>query len=208
MSHYFENDEEFISHLREIKFELNGHQYSFISDNGVFSKNALDRGTEILLETLLPLNLGKKILDLGCGYGPIGLVLAYVKKSHVTMCDINNRALALAQENAKRMGIHEQVAILQSDVYQNIEGKFDSIVSNPPIRAGKKVLTNIYVGAKEHLIDGGSLFVVIRKAQGADSTLNFLQKHYSFVQVLRKKKGYVIIQATMIENDKKGAMHE
>ena len=196
MSHYYINDDKLESKPRLISFTMDGKTISLMSDNGVFSKNELDQGTEILIRSLLPLDLYGDILDLGCGIGTIGLTLAYLLPHVNLICvDVNTRALALAQENAKRLQISNRVRCLQSDVYSGVEGQFNYIVSNPPIRAGKKVTYAMYEGALEHLIDGGSLIIVIRKAQGALSAKAYLESIFSHVRILEKKKGFYVIQA-------------
>ena len=196
MSHYYINDDKLESKPRLISFTMDGKTISLMSDNGVFSKNELDQGTEILIRSLLPLDLYGDILDLGCGIGTIGLTLAYLLPHVNLICvDVNTRALALAQENAKRLKISNRVRCLQSDVYSGVEGQFNYIVSNPPIRAGKKVTYAMYEGALEHLIDGGSLIIVIRKAQGALSAKAYLESIFSNVRILEKKKGFYVIQA-------------
>ena len=196
MSHYYINDDKLESKPRLISFTMDGKTISLMSDNGVFSKNELDQGTEILIRSLLPLDLYGDILDLGCGIGTIGLTLAYLLPHVNLICvDVNTRALALAQENAKRLQISNRVRCLQSDVYSGVEGQFNYIVSNPPIRAGKKVTYAMYEGALEHLIGGGSLIIVIRKAQGALSAKAYLESIFSNVRILEKKKGFYVIQA-------------
>jgi 16S rRNA (guanine1207-N2)-methyltransferase len=150
----------------------------------------------LLLETLLPLSLGENILDLGCGYGPIGLTIAlFNKNATVTLADINTRALALSKKNAQNLDVSSRVTILQSNIYENIEGPFDSILINPPIRAGKVVTYEMYRGAKDRLIDGGSLFIVIRKAQGALSAKEYITELFGNCTLLERHKGYHIYQA-------------
>ena len=196
MSHYFVNDDKVASKPRNVVYSFNGVDFSLESDNGVFSKNELDKGSELLIETLLPLDLGKSLLDLGCGIGVIGLTLAYFHPGlNVCLSDVNTRALSLCSANAKSLRLSQQVTILQSDIYTKVEGKFDSIVSNPPIRAGKKVTYEIYKGALEHLNDGGSLYIVIRKQQGALSVKSYLEQLFGNVTVLAREKGYHILQA-------------
>ena len=196
MSHYFVNDESLVSKPRKVVYSINGVDFSFESDNGVFSKNELDKGSELLIETLLPIDLGKSLLDLGCGIGVIGLTLAYFHPGlNVCLTDVNTRALSLCDANANTLRLSQKVTILQSDIYTKVEGKFDSIVSNPPIRAGKKVTYEIYKGALEHLNDGGSLYIVIRKQQGALSVKSYLEQLFGNVTVLAREKGYHILQA-------------
>ena len=200
MSHYFINDETLASRPRKINYAFKGVDFSLDSDVGVFSKNELDKGSELLIETLLPSNLGENLLDLGCGIGVIGLTLAYFHPNlNVTLSDVNTRALGLCNANATSLKLSQRVTILQSDIYLEIEGKFDSIVSNPPIRAGKKVTYEIYRGALTHLIDGGSLYIVIRKQQGALSVKSYLEELFGNVAVLAREKGYYILKATKHE---------
>lgn len=196
MSHYFVNDDKVASKPRNVVYSINGVDFSLESDNGVFSKNELDKGSELLIESLLPIDLGKSLLDLGCGIGVIGLTLAYFHPTlNVYLTDVNTRALGLCNANAKKLRLSQKVTILQSDVYSKVEGKFDSIVSNPPIRAGKKVTYEIYKGALEHLNNGGSLYIVIRKQQGALSVKSYLEQLFGNVTVLAREKGYYILQA-------------
>ena len=167
-----------------------------LTDNGVFSKGKVDEGSLAFLKVLLPLDLGNNILDLGCGYGTIGLTLAVVKKeARITLADVNTRALEVCKKNADVYALSQRVTILQSDIYTKIEGKYDSIVINPPIRAGKAVTYKMYEEAKQYLIDGGSLYVVIRKAQGAKSAAKFIESVFGNIQLLERDKGYYIYQA-------------
>lgn len=199
MSHYFINDVNLESSPRNVNYVFNDVHFSLESDVGVFSKNKLDKGSELLIETLLPLNLGKTLLDLGCGIGPIGLTLAYFHPElNVILSDVNTRALGLCSANATSLRLGQRVTCLHSDIYTEIEGKFDSIVSNPPIRAGKKVTYEIYKGALTHLIDGGSLYIVIRKQQGALSVKSYLEELFGNVAVLARDKGYYILKATKV----------
>ena len=197
MSHYFVNDDKVASKPRKIVYSINGVDFSLDSDNGVFSKNELDKGSELLIETLLPINLGNKLLDLGCGLGVIGLTLAYFHPGLIVCCtDVNTRALSLCNANAKSLKLSQKVTVLQSDIYTKVEGKFDSIVSNPPIRAGKKVTYEIYKGALDHLVDSGSLYIVIRKNQGAPSVKSYLEELFGNVALLAREKGYYVLKAT------------
>ena len=199
MSHYFVNDDKVVSKPRNVVYSINGVDFSFESDNGVFSKNELDKGSELLIETLLPINLGNNLLDLGCGIGVIGLTLAYFHPGlNVCLSDVNTRPLSLCNANAATLMLSQRVTVLQSDIYLEIEGKFDSIVSNPPIRAGKKVTYEIYKGAVNHLVDGGSLYIVIRKKQGALSVKDYLEELFGNVTVLARDKGYYILKATKV----------
>jgi len=197
MGHYFDLEPETSSQIREISFTLFEKKYTYFTDNGVFSKSRIDEGSYIFLKVLLPLQLTGRILDLGCGYGPIGLTIAQnSKEARVDLADINSRALALASKSSERLNLNSRVTILHSDIYEKIEGIYDSIVVNPPIRAGKVVTYSMYSGSKAHLIDGGSLYIVIRKKQGAESAFKYLETVFENVSVLHKEKGYWIIKAT------------
>ena len=200
MSHYFDLDPNLESKERLITFSLYNKEYRFYTDNGVFSKSRIDEGTYIFLKVLLPLQLTGRILDLGCGCGPIGLTIAQNSlDARIVLADINPRAVDLASKTTRELGLENRVTCLQSDIYEKIEGKFDSIVVNPPIRAGKVVTYNMYLGGKQYLIDGGSLFIVIRKKQGAESAFKYLETVFENVNVLHKEKGYWIIKATKSE---------
>ena len=189
MSHYFQDDPNLASNYKKISFEVNGISMQLQTDNGVFSKNRVDEGSLAFLKVILPLNLGKNILDLGCGYGTIGLTLAIAKKeARVTLADVNARALNMCKKNAEALELSQRVTILQSDIYEKIEGPYDSIVVNPPIRAGKAVTYRMYEESKQYLIDGGSLFIVIRKAQGAESAAKYIESLYGNIKLLDRHK--------------------
>ena len=197
MSHYFQDDPNLVSNIKEITFEINGITMKLLTDNGVFSKNNVDEGSYAFLKVLLPLDLGNRILDLGCGYGTIGLTLAKAhEEARTTLADVNPRAVALCERNAGLLNLSPRVTILQSDIYEKIEGPYDSIVVNPPIRAGKKVTYRMYEEAKQYLIDGGSLYIVIRKAQGAESASKYIETIFGNVTLLKREKGYYIYRAT------------
>ena len=197
MSHYFQDDPNLVSNIKEITFEINGITMKLLTDNGVFSKNNVDEGSYAFLKVLLPLDLGNTILDLGCGYGTIGLTLAKAhEEARITLADVNPRAVALCERNAGLLNLSPRVTILQSDIYEKIEGPYDSIVVNPPIRAGKLVTYRMYEEAKQYLIDGGSLYIVIRKAQGAESASKYIETIFGNVTLLKREKGYYIYRAT------------
>ena len=196
MSHYFQDDPNLASNIKKISFEVNGITMNLLTDNGVFSKGRVDEGSLAFLKVILPLDLGNNILDLGCGYGTIGLTLAIAKKeARVTLADVNARALNMCRKNAEALNLSQRVTILQSDIYEKIEGPYDSIVVNPPIRAGKAVTYRMYEEAKQYLIDGGSLFIVIRKAQGAESAAKYIESIFGNITMLDRHKGYHIYQA-------------
>ncbi len=188
-----------------IEFTLLGRHYRLLSDNGVFSKRALDPGTRLLLETIGPRPWGPMILDVGCGYGAIGLILAILHpEAHVILTDVNPRALALAQKNALLLAVASHVEVRASDLYEKVPEAFDLIVSNPPIRAGKKVTYALYDGAPAHLKPQGTLALVIRRQQGALSAQEHLSTLFPAVVVERRQQGYFVFAATHEGAEKNG----
>lgn len=200
MPQYFDNDSTIVSKKRTVILDIDGIKIPFVTDNGVFSKGRVDDGTKALLKVLLPLNLNGRILDVGCGYGALGLTLAYSNpSSEFTLIDVNVRALNLAKDNKKNLHL-DNVTILQSDIYENVKDKFNFIVTNPPIRAGKKVIYQMFSGGYNYLFNGGSLFIVIRKDQGANSACAYIKEIYGNCTLLKRDKGYYIYQAIKNES--------
>lgn len=191
MSHYFTNDN-IESNEKEIKCLINNHEFTFITDNGVFSKKGLDFGTRTLLENLDLEKLKGNILDFGCGYGPIGIYISKLKNIKVDMIDINLRSIELAKKNAKLN--KADINVFYSNLYENIDKKYDFIISNPPIRVGKKILYQILFEAKKHLNKDGEVWIVINKDQGAKSIAKDLANEYK-VEIINKNKGFYIIKA-------------
>ena len=192
MSHYFENDKNLKSQWQEHKINILNKSYTFITDHGVFSKQGLDFGTRTLIETI-PINkISGDVLDLGCGYGPIGITVKDNTNSNVDMIDINLRSLHLARMNASKNNV--SVNVFESNGYSNVLKKYDYIITNPPIREGKKILYDLLFGAKEHLKENGELWLVINKNQGAKSVAKDLEKEYN-VEIVKKNKGFYIIMA-------------
>lgn len=189
--HYFTSNPQSAHDERAIQVELAGVRADFCTDAGVFSRDGLDFGSRLLIETVHPLLHGR-VLDMGCGWGAIGVLLARLcPDAQITMADINERAVALAARNARQNGAIAETLV--SDGYENIAPAFDAIVTNPPIRAGKQTVYRILDGAKTRLAPGGRLFLVIRKEQGAPSAQTHLQGVYSRVELLARKKGYWIL---------------
>ena len=196
MSHYFENDKNLKSEIRELSYKYNSSFFVFYSDNGVFSKNNIDYGSRLLIETYLKENdiNEKRVLDVGCGYGFLGIMVSRVTDSYVEMIDINKRAVHLTNMNIKRYKDFKGKTYI-SNVYENVEGKYDIIITNPPIRIGKEKLLEILIGAFDHLEDNGLLYYVIRKDQGALSIKKILEENSINVEVINKDKGYFIYRA-------------
>ena len=191
MGHYFINDENLKSDIKEYKIKIEDILFNFKTDNGVFSKGELDFGTKVLIDTVLKEEILGNVLDLGCGYGVIGIVLNKIKNVYVDLIDINKRAVHLTKLNIKDNDC-KNIKCFESDGYFNINKKYNVIISNPPIRVGKEKLYNLIIDAKEHLLDDGKIYLVIRKEQGAKSFINDMEKYYN-ITILEKKKGFFVI---------------
>ena len=194
--HYYSNKPQTESKPRQWKFTLLGFEFKFETDAGVFSKSEVDFGSRVLIDAFEMPEVEGDVLDVGCGYGPIGLSIAKANPERfVHMLDVNTRALQLAEKNASVNGV-QNVRIFESDGLSNVgDVEVAAILTNPPIRAGKETVFRFYDGAYEKLISGGELWVVIQKKQGAPSSVSHLEEMFSEVDVVEKKKGYWIIRA-------------
>lgn len=190
MSHYFTNDN-LESNLKKIIVNVRDKKFVFNTDNGVFSKRGLDFGSRTLIDTLLSLDISGKCLDVGCGYGALGIILSSFFNLDVDMIDVNKRAVHLAVMNLKENDVSARA--FYSNVYENVDKKYDIIVTNPPIRAGKDIVYKILFGARDYLVLGGALYFVINKDQGAKSVIKDLSAVAS-VTVLKKNKGFFVIK--------------
>lgn len=191
MQHYFSSDPQTEHNERTFTVELAGASAEFTTDAGVFSRAEMDFGSRLLVETVYP-HVKGSMLDVGCGWGAMSIMMAKLCPGlEITMSDVNKRAVGLALSNAQANGV--RAAALVSDGYAAIEGKYDVIITNPPIRAGKQTVYRILDGAKEHLAPGGKLYLVIRKEQGAPSAVSHLKEVYASVELLERKKGYWIL---------------
>src|SRR5699024_440279 len=180
----------------ELPCSLKGNEYKLLASGGVFSKHCIDLGTRTLIEAFKIPETNGGILDLGCGYGPIGLALATKYSNRlITMADVNERAVELAKENASRNGV-ANVEIYESDGFKQIpSGKYAAILTNPPIRAGKKVIYQWFEEIASYLAEAGELWIVVQKKQGAPSMKKFLSGIYQKVETVAHEKGYHIIRA-------------
>jgi len=177
---------------RSFRAVFAGRVLAFDTDAGVFSKQHVDPGSELLCKSL-PDTISGRVLDMGCGWGAMTVMtLARFPKAEMTMADVNERALALAVSNVEKN--HMQAAAILSDGFEKIEGEFDAVITNPPIRAGKAVIYKMFEDAKAHLVPGGALYLVIRKQQGAPSALKFLKELYGKAEVIERDGGYWIIE--------------
>ena len=191
MSHYFINDEKVKDEPFTFSFEIRKKRFEFQSNQGVFSKDKLDEGTRILLETVLDHeNDPASLLDLGCGIGIVGVVLSNFWNTQLTMIDINSRACALAQKNLDRYSI--QAELLNQDGIE--EGMFECILLNPPIRTGKKMIYSLFDQCLEHLDKSGRLWIVMRKQHGAQSAMNYFLEKGAKMDRVARNKGYWIMK--------------
>ncbi len=184
-------------HFQNFDFELLGNPLHFTTDSGVFSKSTVDFGTRTMLDALEKTTLTQgKVLDLGTGYGPVGIAIAKKFQRQVDMVDVNERALALAQQNAVTNGVAQLVSVFQSDIYQQVTDKYALILTNPPIRAGKEVVTAMLQEAVQYLLPGGKLIAVLQKKQGAPSAQKNMAAVFGNAKVIAKNKGYYILEST------------
>jgi len=191
MGQYFENAN-LPSKIREFIVNFLGVSFTFKTDNGVFSKDGLDFGTRVMLESLPLKEMSGDILDLGCGYGVVSIILSKFLNANFDAVDVNKRAIHLAKMNQRNNSV-SGIDFFESFCYENINKKYDYIITNPPIRAGKKVVYEMLIGAKDYLKENGCLFFVMRKDQGAKSALKDLETFYK-TDVLCKKNGFFVIK--------------
>jgi 16S rRNA (guanine1207-N2)-methyltransferase len=194
--HYYSRTQKVESDPKFWDFMLKNNLFRFKTDNGVFSKREVDFGSRLLIESFEMPQTEGFVLDVGCGYGPIGLSIA--KQYHdrvVHMVDVNERAIQLSKENAALNKV-ENVKVYESDRLINVkEMNFAAILTNPPIRAGKQTVHDIFEQSYNHLVSNGELWVVIQKKQGAPSAIEKLKKLFSEVETIDKSKGYFIVKA-------------
>lgn len=200
MDHYFTNTPPNKQNRREILFRFLGVQLSLVTDSGVFSKGHVDEGTKLLIQSAHEKGLAGKVLDLGCGYGVIGLTLKKLNQDlRVSGIDINSYAVELANENARKNKL--DVQFTQGDGI-NTQETYDHILLNPPIRAGKKVIYSLFADAYDHLDKEGKLTVVMRKQHGAPSAIKYCEELFSEVTKLTRSKGFWVFQCnkTSVDN--------
>ncbi len=189
---YYAENPDAAHDIHELRVDLLGEKMTFLTDAGVFSKKMVDFGSQLLLKCL-EVDEGDSVLDVGCGYGPLGLSLVKAYGVQATMVDINNRALDLARQNAERNKV--EATIFQSNIYEQVEGTFDHVISNPPIRAGKQVVHEIIEKSKDFLVTDGDLTIVIQKKQGAPSAKSKMEDVFGNCEIVKKDKGYYILRS-------------
>ncbi|MCM3125739.1 MULTISPECIES: class I SAM-dependent methyltransferase [unclassified Mesobacillus] len=194
--HYYSRKPSTESNPVKWQSELKGNTFRFKTDSGVFSKKEVDFGSRLLIDTFELKKADGMLLDVGCGYGPIGLSIARAyPEAMVHMVDVNERAIMLAKENASENKV-DNVKIYESDRLNGVEEDgFDAILTNPPIRAGKKIVHDIFEQSFQRLAEGGELWVVIQKKQGAPSAMEKMKELFGDVEVEAKSKGYFILKS-------------
>ena len=198
MSHYFDENPNLKHNRKELSFRFSGLNYTFISDSGVFCKNNIDAGTEVLLVQVVNDVVGKKVLDLGCGYGVVGIIINKIFEGEVDMVDINNRAIECSISNAQRNNV--AVNIYQSNGFEKVTSSYDTIILNPPIRAGKEVIYKLFEDSYKYLNQDGKLWIVIRKQHGASSAQKKLNEIFDEVKLVKKDLGYYVYCAIKHED--------
>ena len=193
MSHYFENDNNLKEDKKIINVDMFGKGFRFSTNSGVFSKDKVDYGTKLLLNNIVIHKKSGKLLDLGCGYGVLGVILGEnYKNLDIDMVDVNERAVALANYNLKLNGVNG-VNCYVSNIYEGVSSKYAYIVTNPPIRAGKDVLLQFLVSSYDHLVSDGQLWFVMRKDHGVKTMILRLQELFD-VQIVCRDKGFYIVK--------------
>ena len=191
--HYYTPNPTAAHEERGFETVLLGERLTFKTDSGVFSKAGVDAGTRLLVEALPPLS--GRVLDLGCGWGPVGVALGRHNPAlRLVLTDINERAAGLARENLRLNGV-TNAEVVSGDGFASVTGAFSAVITNPPIRAGKQTIYALFAEAREHLEPGGCLYVVIRKQQGAPSAVKYLEGIYKRVEIIERGGGYWVLRA-------------
>lgn len=194
MAHYYTDNKDLASKRREFDYYFDNEVFRFTTDNGVFSKKTIDYGSYLLIKNVYKKNLGTSLLDLGSGYGPIGIIIKRFNPNlDIEMVDVNSRATELAILNCQKNKVNIKVHICEDILTLN--RNFDTVTLNPPIRAGKKVIYDLYAKSRDILNDGGSLYIVIQKKQGANSSKKELETLFKEVVVIDSDGGYQVIEA-------------
>jgi 16S rRNA (guanine1207-N2)-methyltransferase len=179
---------------RIVRFEDEGRVYRFRTAPGVFSRGAVDRGTRLLLDAVSP-EEARTILDLGCGYGPLGIVLAgRAPHARVTLVDINPRAAALAAGNIRDNGVLNAKACGGDGCAPVGDARFDLILLNPPIRAGRAVVVRLLREAHAHLASGGRFYLVARTSQGARTLARCMGEVFGRVREVERGGGFRVYE--------------
>lgn len=194
MQHYFIEKEHNDSDYFEFEDTIADMKFKFRSCDSIFSKNEIDEGTRTLLNTIFDqVSLKGNGLDLGCGYGVIGMSIIKKLGLNCDMLDINGTAVELARHNLMLNGIRSGAKVFKSNGFEAVEGNYDFIVTNPPIKTGKKLLFELMEGCFNHLNKGGTLTLVIRKDHGEESLKKKLIEIFGNCEILKRNKGFYIL---------------
>lgn len=194
--YFSKSNDQLESNPKIISANIGEFLFKFKTDNGVFSKDFLDYASKILLENIdFDLGENEQILDVGCGYGPIGIYAKKVTNNPVVMLDVNPRALSLSKENLALNNVC--ATVVESDCLdQVLDQKFGLVICNPPIHAGKNIVYKIFEQTYEVLNNGGSFWIVIQQKHGAPSAIKKLESIFEKVEIVYKKKGFYIVKST------------
>ncbi|MDR0986986.1 MAG: methyltransferase [Ruminococcus sp.] len=196
MIHYFTDEkpsgvEKLSGSESTFTLRYRGNELKFTSGAGVFSHGEADRQSMLLIGNI-PLAADESFLDLGCGYGLIGITLAKVTGCKVTMSDITEKAVKFAERNAAQNGV--KARIVKSDGFENIAEAFNKIALNPPVHAGKEVCYRLYAEAALHLNADGKFYIVIADKHGAQSHIKKLNEFFDVVKITARKDGVNVIE--------------
>ncbi len=202
VSHYFSRQETLLApdEATWTTADVCGVTLRFATGAGVFARSGLDEGSRLLLETALrsPLKSGARTCDLGCGWGALSCFCAALSpESHVFGCDINARAVSLARLNAEENQLNNAFFWCGDGLQAARDDFFDAILCNPPIRAGNQTIARLFDDAQRCLKSDGTLWVVLRTAQGAKSWQKRLSAQFGHCETVAIKSGYRIFQCKM-----------
>lgn len=193
--HYFSSVPQASSKPLAIEAEVLGHRFRIWTDRGVFARRRVDRGTRLLLEAG-PIAEDERILDLGCGYGIVGLAAArQAAAGFAVLADVNLRAVGLAARNLAENGIGNAMVVVADGCGSLGPGAFSLILCNPPIRAGWEVVFRLLIEARECLRPGGRLRVVARTRQGAPRLQKRMAELFGAAEIIARESGYKVIES-------------
>jgi 16S rRNA (guanine1207-N2)-methyltransferase len=178
MAHYFSEHPEGAENKKEVRAVLRGNKLRFITASSTFSKKSVDKGTALLIESAI-IRRGAKVLDMGCGYGAVGIAIAKAFSAKVIMSDVNERALMLAKMNLALNCCTGEV--VKSFIYDSLEehaGSFDAILINPPQKAGNDICKKMISESAAFLKNGGFLEIVARPKIGAPGLVEEMKKTF------------------------------
>ncbi|MBQ8522551.1 MAG: class I SAM-dependent methyltransferase [Clostridia bacterium] len=197
MQHYFIEKQHSPNDYFEFEDTIADMKFKFRSCDSIFSKDEIDEGTRTLLDTIFTkVDLKGNGLDLGCGYGVIGMSIIKKLGLNCDMLDVNGTAVELARHNLMLNGVRSGSKVFKSNGFEGVEGKYDFIVTNPPIKTGKALLFELMQGCFDHLNEGGTLTLVIRKSHGEESLKKKLTEIFGNCEILKRNKGFYILHST------------